>query len=216
MPRCNPELQPAASLSAQGHSGWRPPLPGSLSTLMPRGACPTTGGQSEVRHTGQVDVAVPRKQGSSERPGLLPIAGQGPVAGRPGSVVAAFDEATRNLLDGRNFATVATLNPDGGPQTSVVWIVREGDTVAFSTTAARRKVLNLARDPRISVTVFDTGNPYHSVEIRGTAELVEDTGKSLPKILSHKYLGEDPPPEPDEVIRLIVRVRPERINVFSV
>jgi hypothetical protein len=53
-------------------------------------------------------------------------------------VVAAFDEATRNLLDGRNFATVATLNPDGGPQTSVVWIVREGDTVAFSTTAARR------------------------------------------------------------------------------
>jgi PPOX class probable F420-dependent enzyme len=131
-------------------------------------------------------------------------------------VVAAFDEATRNLLDGRNFATVATLNPDGGPQTSVVWIVREGDTVAFSTTAARRKVLNLARDPRISVSVFDTGNPYHSVEIRGTAELVEDTGKSLAKILSHKYLGEDPPPEPDDVIRLIVRVTPERINVFSV
>jgi hypothetical protein len=41
-------------------------------------------------------------------------------------MAAAFDEATRELLDGRNFATVATLNPDGGPQTSVVWIVREG------------------------------------------------------------------------------------------
>jgi len=131
-------------------------------------------------------------------------------------MAAAFDEATRDLLDGRNFATVATLNPDGGPQTSVVWILREGGTVAFSTTAGRRKARNLARDPRVSVSVFDTGNPYHSVEIRGTAELVEDTGKSLPKALSRKYLGEDPPPEPDEVVRLIVRVTPDKVNTFSV
>ncbi len=131
-------------------------------------------------------------------------------------MAAAFDEATRDLLDGRNFATVATVNPDGGPQTSVVWILREGDTVAFSTTAGRRKARNLARDPRISVSVFDTGNPYHSVEIRGTAELVEDTGKSLPKALSRKYLGEDPPPEPDGVVRLIIRVTPDKVNIFSV
>ena len=131
-------------------------------------------------------------------------------------MAAAFDEATRDLLDGRNFATVATVNPDGGPQTSVVWILREGDTVAFSTTAGRRKARNLARDSRISVSVFDTGNPYHSVEIRGTAELVEDTGKSLPKALSRKYLGEDPPPEPDEMVRLIVRVTPDKVNIFSV
>ena len=131
-------------------------------------------------------------------------------------MAAAFDEATRDLLDGRNFATVATVNPDGGPQTSVVWILREGDTVAFSTTAGRRKARNLARDPRISVSVFDTANPYHSVEIRGTAELVEDTGKSLPKALSRKYLGEDPPPEPDGVVRLIVRVTPDKVNIFSV
>ena len=131
-------------------------------------------------------------------------------------MAAAFDEATRDLLDGRNFATVATVNPDGGPQTSVVWILREGDTVAFSTTAGRRKARNLARDPRISVSVFDTANPYHSVEIRGTAELAEDTGKSLPKALSRKYLGEDPPPEPDEVVRLIVRVTPDKVNIFSV
>ena len=131
-------------------------------------------------------------------------------------MAAAFDEATRDLFDGRNFATVATVNPDGGPQTSVVWILREGDTVAFSTTAGRRKARNLARDPRISVSVFDTTNPYHSVEIRGTAELVEDTGRSLPKALSRKYLGEDPPPEPDEVVRLIVRVTPDKVNIFSV
>jgi PPOX class probable F420-dependent enzyme len=102
-----------------------------------------------------------------------------------------------------------------GPQTSVVWILRDGDAVLFSAIATRRKVLNLARDPRISLAVFDVANPYQSVEIRGVAELAEDTSKWLPKELSHKYLGQDPQPEPDEVTRVIIRVRPQRVNAFS-
>ncbi|MFF7725214.1 PPOX class F420-dependent oxidoreductase [Streptomyces sp. NPDC008001] len=128
----------------------------------------------------------------------------------------AFNEETRRLLDGRNFATVATLNRDGGPQTSVVWIARDGDAVLFSTTAGRQKARNLTRDPRVSLTVYDTGNPYHSVDIRGTAELIEDPEKSLPRELSQKYLGEEPPAEPDDVLRLIVRVTPQRVSGFSV
>ena len=100
-----------------------------------------------------------------------------------------FNEETRRLLDGRNVATVATLNPDGGPQTTVVWIVRDGDFVLFSTTAGRQKARNLARDPRVSLTVFDAGNPYQSVDIRGTAELIEDRDKSLLRPLWQKYLG---------------------------
>ncbi|QCX73814.1 Pyridoxamine 5'-phosphate oxidase [Streptomyces sp. YIM 121038] len=127
-----------------------------------------------------------------------------------------LNEQTRTLLDGRNFATVATLNRDGAPQTSVVWIAREGDTVLFSTTAGRLKARNLARDPRISLTVYDTDNPYQSIDIRGTAELIEDPQKTLPHTLSHKYLGENPPPEPDDVLRLIVRVTPTKITGFSV
>lgn len=126
-----------------------------------------------------------------------------------------FDDATRKLLDGRNFATVATLNRDGGPQTSVVWVVRDGDAVLFSTTAGRRKARNLARDPRVSLTVFDLENPYHSVDIRGVVELLEDPEKSLPRKLSQKYLGEDPPPEPEDVLRLIVRVTPQQVTGFS-
>ena len=126
-----------------------------------------------------------------------------------------LDDVTRRLLDGKNFATVATVNPDGGPQASVVWILRDGDTVLFSAISTRRKVLNLTRDPRISLTVFDTANPYQSVEIRGTAELSGDPGKSLPRALSQKYLGEDPPPEPEELTRVVVRVIPLRVNAFS-
>jgi PPOX class probable F420-dependent enzyme len=126
-----------------------------------------------------------------------------------------FDEATRALLDGKNFAVVATLNPDGGPQTSVVWFKRDGDTIVFSTTASRRKARNLARDPRVSVSIFDTENPYHSVEIRGVAELVEDPRRTLSEELSQKYLGENPPAEPDDVVRLIVRVMPAKVTTFA-
>jgi PPOX class probable F420-dependent enzyme len=129
-------------------------------------------------------------------------------------MVAEFDQRTRALLDGTNFATVATLDPDGGPHTSVVWITRDADVVLFSTTAGRKKARNLARDPRISLTVFDTGNPYQTVDIQGTAELTEDPDKSLPRLLSQKYLGEDPPAEPPEVLRLIVRVTPHRVTGF--
>jgi PPOX class probable F420-dependent enzyme len=131
------------------------------------------------------------------------------------AVAVTFNEATRRLLDGRNFATVATLNPDGAPHASVVWVTREDDTVLFSITTGRQKARNLARDPRVSVAVFETENPYNSVEIRGTAELVEDRGKTLPKRLSRKYLGTDPPPESDDVVRLIVRMIPEKVTNFS-
>ena len=44
-------------------------------------------------------------------------------------MAVVLDETTRELLDGKNFATVATVNPDGGPQASVVWILRDGEVL---------------------------------------------------------------------------------------
>lgn len=132
-------------------------------------------------------------------------------AGNP----VAFDDSVRTLLDGKNFASVATLGPGGAPQNSVVWIKREGDTVLFSSTAGRQKVRNLQRDPRISLSVFDLANPYTSVEIRGTAEIRPDDAKRLPYELSHKYLGIDPPAEKDDEVRVIIRVVPQKIVGFS-
>jgi PPOX class probable F420-dependent enzyme len=124
-------------------------------------------------------------------------------------------EAARHLIDGRNFGTVATLGPDGHPYSSVVWIDRDGDAVVFSVTADKQKARNLGRDPRVSLSVFDLQNPYHSVEIRGTAELVPDPERSLPERLSRKYLGQSPPPEPASVVRLIARITPSKINEFT-
>jgi PPOX class probable F420-dependent enzyme len=129
---------------------------------------------------------------------------------------ASLSDDVRALLDGRNFGTVATVNPDGGPQSSVVWIDREGDQVLFSATRQRQKVRNLARDSRVSVAVYDRENPYHSAEIRGRAEIEPDPDNSLGNRLSQKYLGEDAPDDPPGTERVLVRVTPIAVNEFSV
>lgn len=126
-----------------------------------------------------------------------------------------FDTSVRALLDGKNFAGVATIGPDGAPQNSVVWIKREDDTVLFSSIDDRQKVRNLRRDPRVSLSVYDLADPYTSVEIRGTAEILPDETKWLPRELSHKYLGAEPPGERDDQVRVIVRVVPHKIIGFS-
>jgi PPOX class probable F420-dependent enzyme len=125
-------------------------------------------------------------------------------------VAITLSAGVRALIDGPNFATVATLDPDGGPQTSVVWIGLDDDALVFSATEDRRKVRNLRRDPRVSVSIIDAANPYRHAQLRGTVTITADPDKSLPKTLSHKYLGEDPPPEGQEVERVIVRLHVEK------
>ncbi|WP_170324088.1 PPOX class F420-dependent oxidoreductase [Cryptosporangium phraense] len=118
----------------------------------------------------------------------------------------------RALFDGRNFATLATINPDGSPQTSVLWVLRDGDTLLFSVLDHRKKARNVARDPRVSVAVHDEGNPYVGAEVRGTAELLPDPEKALPGALSQKYLEVEPPGESDDEVRLIIRVTPTVVH----
>ncbi|HEY3471798.1 MAG TPA: PPOX class F420-dependent oxidoreductase [Amycolatopsis sp.] len=120
-------------------------------------------------------------------------------------------DAVRALIDGKNFATVATLDPDGGPQTSVVWVGLDDGDLVFSATEDRRKVRNLRRDPRLSVSITDAGNPYRHTQLRGTAVITPDPGKTLPKTLSHKYLAQDPPPEGPETERVVVRLKVTKI-----
>jgi PPOX class probable F420-dependent enzyme len=129
-----------------------------------------------------------------------------------------FSEPVRNLLDGPHFAVVATLTGSGAPHTSTVWYLRDGDAVLISVTADKLKARNLTRDPRISLTVSDRANPYHSVDVRGTAELVDDPAKTLPARLAARYLGDANanPPEPPEIKRLIVRVTPTKVTEFKV
>jgi PPOX class probable F420-dependent enzyme len=70
----------------------------------------------------------------------------------------SLSEATLRLLDGRNYAVLATVNADGSPHTSAMWVGRDGSDVLFSTVAGSEKQRNMLRDPRVSVS-FSTPRP---------------------------------------------------------
>jgi PPOX class probable F420-dependent enzyme len=121
----------------------------------------------------------------------------------------------RRLLDGRHFAVMATINPDGGPQTSAMWVGRDGDDVLFSTLVGRRKHRNLLRDPRVSVTVLDSGDAYNYVELRGTCTFTEDVGRRFDTALAHVYDGEDPDPDSPGAVRLIGRIVVDKATGYA-
>jgi PPOX class probable F420-dependent enzyme len=122
----------------------------------------------------------------------------------------ALSEATNRLLDGTNYAVVATINPDGSPQTSVIWVGRDGNDVVFSTVEGRLKQRNIARDPRVSISVIDTADPENYVELRGRASISPDAGRELDTQLSYKYDGKAPEPDRPGAVRVVVRVIVER------
>jgi PPOX class probable F420-dependent enzyme len=118
----------------------------------------------------------------------------------------ALSPATIELLDGRNYAVLATINPDGSPHTSAMWVGRDGDDVVMSTVVGRRKQRNMARDPRISVTVIDSADAENYVELRGRVTMTPDTGLVVDNRLSWKYDGKDKDQDPPGTERVVVRL----------
>lgn len=98
------------------------------------------------------------------------------------------------------------------PQTSVIWVGRDADVLIFTTHDLRLKARNLRRDPRASVTLFALDNPYNTVDISGTVDLVPDPERKLSVELTRKYTGQDSPPDPPGSARLIGRLAPTRIT----
>ena len=128
---------------------------------------------------------------------------------------ATLSDRLKSLLDSKVFIVVGTVQPDGSPQMSPVWVKRDGEQLLFSTTADRRKKLNLDRDPRVTVVVMDPEQPYEYAEIRGTAELTTTAGQSLIDDLSLKYTGkkyaEFNPESSQDAERVVVRITPRKV-----
>ena len=122
----------------------------------------------------------------------------------------SFSDATLKLLDGRNYAVLATVNADGSPQTSAMWVGREGDDLLFSTVEGRVKHRNMLRDPRVSVSVLDSADPENYVELRGRVAMTPDPDRLLHIQLSRKYDGTDPGPDAPGRHRVIVRMAVEK------
>jgi PPOX class probable F420-dependent enzyme len=121
-----------------------------------------------------------------------------------------FNEATLRLLDGRNYAVLATINPDGSPHTSAMWVGRDGDDLVFSTVEGRVKHRNMLRDPRVSASVLDSADPENYAEFRGRVSMTPDPDRLLHIQLSHKYDGTDPGEDRPGAHRVIVRMVVDR------
>jgi len=122
-----------------------------------------------------------------------------------------LSEHDRQMFDDQTYATVGTLNPDGSPQLTLVWVTRDRDDVLISTVVGRQKEKNLRRDPRVSVLAVHPANPYDYVEIRGTATLSTEGGPELIQRLSAKYVGRPYTGDGPDDQRVVVRVHPQRV-----
>ena len=130
-------------------------------------------------------------------------------------MTAQIPESHRDILQGKNFAHIATLMPDGSPQVTPVWVSLDGDFVLFNTAAGRQKARNLDRDGRVALSVHDQANPYRYIQVRGVvvSKTTEGADANIDS-LAKKYLDLDSYPyrTPTET-RVIYKIRPEHVQV---
>lgn len=131
--------------------------------------------------------------------------------------MTVLNDAARDAITSGHLAHLVTLNPDGSPQTSVVWIGLDGDTIVSGHMGDRQKLRNVRRDPRV-VLSLETGvtNDHGLGEyliVQGDGEVVEGDAATLLQQLAHVYLGPDAvfPPGDNHPLGLILRVTPTKV-----
>ena len=124
-----------------------------------------------------------------------------------------LNDSARAVLDGPHIAVIATANADGRPQSSVIFVKRDGDTVVFSTIKGQAQ--DAQHDARPAGQPVDAGQGERPVcRTRGTVQITEDPEKRLLYEMYGRYMGgAAPPPEPDAE-RLIVRITAEKVYQF--
>jgi PPOX class probable F420-dependent enzyme len=131
-------------------------------------------------------------------------------------MTATLSAKAKALVDRPILANVATVDSEGRPQLTPVWIDRDGDDLIFNTAKGRAKEANLGRNPHAAVSVVDPDDPYNVVVIRGTVEATEDGADAHIDSLAKKYLGLDTYPMRQEgEVRVIYRVRADKVVMQS-
>jgi PPOX class probable F420-dependent enzyme len=132
-----------------------------------------------------------------------------------------LNHAVRHILDGPHLSVLATVDPDGTPQTSVIFVKRDGDHLLFSTIKGRRKTTNMSRDPRVNLLIHGlpvdrpnyAGNGPNYATVSGSVQLTDDPhGAFHEEMYDLRMGGAAPPPEPGAQ-RVTVRIVPQRIYV---
>jgi PPOX class probable F420-dependent enzyme len=119
-------------------------------------------------------------------------------------------ESHADLLDKPTFAHLATVRPDGSPQSSVMWFDWDGEVIRMTHTKTRQKFRNLADEPRVALSIADPGDAYRFLEVRGVVESIEDDDAeaSFYQSLQRRYGNVYPIPDAD--VRVIFTIRPTK------
>jgi PPOX class probable F420-dependent enzyme len=129
--------------------------------------------------------------------------------------VMQVPEGYRDLLDAQ-YATLATIDPNGRPQLSYVWFLADDGKVKVSLNTKRKKVRNLRRNPACTVFIVDPGNPGRYLEIRGDARIEPDDNYEFASRVGAKYGADlrayDGPGEQ----RVVVTLEPVRVNAVTI
>jgi PPOX class probable F420-dependent enzyme len=128
--------------------------------------------------------------------------------------MTTIPESFHDLLDSQ-FATMATIGPDGRPQLTEVWFLKDGDSVAISLAESRQKTKNLMRHPHCSVLILDLTNPFRYLEIRGDAEIVPDNDYSFATRVGAKYNSDLRQYDQKGEKRVVTRIRPVRVHAVD-
>lgn len=132
--------------------------------------------------------------------------------------MAVLNEAARVAVATGHLAHLATVNPDGSPQMSVVWVGLDGDDLVVGHLMGGRKVSNIAADPRVTLTMETGGvNPVGMAEyllVQGTASLQEGGAPELLQRLAEVYVGPGVrfPPMDDPPAGNVIRITPQRVG----
>ncbi|MGA7173141.1 MAG: PPOX class F420-dependent oxidoreductase [Candidatus Dormiibacterota bacterium] len=133
-------------------------------------------------------------------------------------MAAQLSDTDREILKGNNFAHLTTLGVDGAPISTVVWVDEDGGEIVMNTAVGRVKQTNIARDPRVSVSIHRQDNPQMSMAVVGVATLERAQAEEMIDRLTKKYTGQEKYPaewrSPDEQ-RVTIRVRPEGIHRYG-
>ncbi|MEO7197478.1 MAG: PPOX class F420-dependent oxidoreductase [Solirubrobacterales bacterium] len=132
--------------------------------------------------------------------------------------MSSLHAAASEILESSALAHMVTLNSDGGPQVTCVWVGVEGEEIVSAHLFKNQKVKNVERDPRVSLSVEGTGvNDMGLKEylvVHGDAQIQEGGAAELLGRLAHVYLGPDVkfPPMPDPPPGFVLRITPQRFG----
>ena len=127
-------------------------------------------------------------------------------------------EAAREVLESDALGHLATIAADGSPQVSIVWVGLEDDDIVFASLGPRRKLDNIARDPRVTLSIEGSRTNRMGLReylvVHGRARVEEGGGPALLQRLAHTYLGPDVkfPPMDDPPPGVVVHIAVERIG----